>query len=217
MEPEPNRDGGTSGEKTEPPTPPQPPPNHEEAAAAAAAAACGDATVTSAVALSPAAPGRVLRDRTAGRTLTAAALSASEVRSPGGQTQPHGRPGSGRVLRERTGRGSGESKSRASPASGLQSAAAVVGDGPAAAAAARRRKAEYPRRRRNAGARGESAEDAEDDSGLTVDSEDTKNSAEKGKMSQIEKKKNSALKRYRAGNETPAPQQSDPVLVSLGV
>ncbi|XP_041088387.1 E3 ubiquitin-protein ligase ZFP91-like isoform X2 [Polyodon spathula] len=179
MEPEPSRAEDTSGGvKTEPPPPPPPPPPHDEqaAAAAAAAAAAGEAAVTPAVVPSPAAPGRVLRDRSAGRSLTAAAaaaLSASEVRSPG---EPHTQPGSGRVLRERTGRSSGEGKSRASPASGLQPAA--IGDGPAAAA--RRRKAECPRRRRNAGARGEGADDAVDDSGLTVDSQDTKNSIEKG-------------------------------------
>ncbi|XP_041095290.1 E3 ubiquitin-protein ligase ZFP91-like [Polyodon spathula] len=150
MEPEPSRDEDASsgGVKTEPPP----------------------------VVPSPAAPGRVLRDRSAGRTLTAAA--ASEVRSPGDQT--HTQPDTGRVLRERTGRsagcgGAGDGKSRASPASGLQPAGR--GDGPAAAA--RRRKAECPRRRRNAGARGESAEDAVDDSGLTVDSQDTQNSTEK--------------------------------------
>ncbi|XP_069047533.1 E3 ubiquitin-protein ligase ZFP91 isoform X2 [Lepisosteus oculatus] len=136
------------------------------------------------------AQGRVLRVRGASRSHAAAALAAGDE------------PGSGRVLRERTSRGVAAAGERRS-ASGQAQAAA--GDGPA-----RRRKAEYPRRRRNAGARAESAEERPDDGGLAVGADNKRDSSDRGEPAPVSRPTRTRRPRAPARHRDPPARAQRP-------
>ncbi|XP_036407188.1 E3 ubiquitin-protein ligase ZFP91 [Megalops cyprinoides] len=112
--------------------------------------------------------GRVLRERGLGRSQTG-------VSSAGPNDSRSSTPGSGRVLRDRSSKGvvAGRNAGAGGNTKGQNEVAA----------ANRRRKSEYPRRRRNTGARGENSGETGDDSGLAIDSEDKKDPSDKASRS----------------------------------
>ncbi|KAI1883512.1 hypothetical protein AGOR_G00232310 [Albula goreensis] len=112
--------------------------------------------------------GRVLRERGLTRVQTG-------VSSTGQNDSSSNAPSSGRVLRDRSSRGvvAGRNAGGGGNSKGQNETAA----------ANRRRKSEYPRRRRNAGARTDNSGEAGDDAGLEIGSEDKKDTAEKASRS----------------------------------